>query len=105
MRGENCSEGKEKEWASISRSAAKHLKPRFTRRERAPEPKDFDDYSVHQRRNVQRREPRPAPREECAEDDPGDIDRMKRQNTGRHRSVPPLRHAHNPLEAKPRSLL
>jgi hypothetical protein len=30
---------------------------------------------------------------------------MKRQNTGRHRSVPFRRHAHNPLEAKPSSLL
>ena len=35
-------------------------------------------------------------REECAEDDPGDVGRMKRQNTGRHRSVLSLRHAHNP---------
>src|SRR5258708_36026070 len=95
----------QKEWAAISRNAPNQLKPRVERRERAPETKDFDDYSGHQRRNVQRREPWPAPREECAEDDPGDIDRMKQQNTGRHRSVPPLRHAHNPLESKPKRLL
>src|SRR5713101_8314286 len=95
----------QKERAAISRNAATHLEPRFKPRQRAPEPKDFDDHSVHQRGNVQRGEPRPAPREECAEDDPGDVGRVKRQNTRRHRSVPSRRHAHNPLEAKPRSLL
>src|SRR5713101_9712908 len=95
----------QKERAAISRNAAPHLKPRFKRRERAPETKDFDDHSVHQGGNVQRREPRQAPREQCAEDDPGDVDRMNRQNTGRHRSVPSWRHAHNSLEANRRSLL
>jgi hypothetical protein len=48
----------QKERAAISRNAATHLKPRFNRRERAPETRDFDDHSVHQRGNVQRGEPR-----------------------------------------------
>jgi hypothetical protein len=39
-----------------------------------------------------------AAREECAQDDPGDVGRMKRQNTGRHRSVQFRRHAHIPLK-------
>jgi len=50
----------QKERAAISRNAATHLKPLFQRREWTPETKDFDDHSVHQRRNVRRREPRPA---------------------------------------------
>jgi hypothetical protein len=37
----------QKERAAISRNAATHLKPRFKRRERAPENKDFDDHSAH----------------------------------------------------------
>ena len=45
----------QKERAAISRHAATHLKPRFKRRERAPETKDFDDHAVHQRQRVARR--------------------------------------------------
>jgi hypothetical protein len=50
-------------------------------------------HSVHQRGHVQRGEPRPAAREECSEDDPGDVGRMKRQNTGRHHLAQSRRHA------------
>src|SRR5260370_26543973 len=54
----------EKERAAIGRRVTKYRKPLFQRRERAPEAKDFDDYSVHQRGNVQRGEPRPVSPEE-----------------------------------------
>jgi len=77
----------EKERAAIGQNLATHVKPLFQRRERAPEAKDFDDHSVHQRGNVQRGEARPASREESAEDDPSDVGCMKGQNTGRHRSI------------------
>src|SRR6266851_4058711 len=52
--------------AAIDLNAAPHLKPVFKRRERAPETKDFDDHSIHQRGNVQRGESRPAAREHQA---------------------------------------
>jgi len=48
----------EKERAAIGQNLATHVKPLFQRRERAPEAKDFDDHSVHQRGNVQRGEAR-----------------------------------------------
>ena len=53
---------------------------------------------------MQRREARPAEREACAEDDPGDVGRMKRQNTGRT-SLDTIRApwSHS-LEAQPRRL-
>jgi len=55
-----------------------------------------------QRGNVQRSEPRPASREESAEDDPGDVGGMKRQ---KHRppslDKSPVPRSHS-LEAKPR---
>ncbi len=63
----------QKERTAIRRDAAAYLKPVFKRRERASKTKDFDGHSVHQRGHVQRGEPRPAAREECAEDDPGDV--------------------------------
>jgi hypothetical protein len=46
---------------------------RINRRERAPETKDFDDHTVHQRGNVQRAEPWPA----RVKNDPGNVGRMK----------------------------
>lgn len=83
----------QKERTAIRGNAAAHLKPLFKRRERAPESKDFDDDSIHQRA---------APRGAVGlalrmqQNEPGDVGRMKRQNTARQRSIESGRHGHYP---------